>query len=73
MKAEISVTLAGQVSLEVIAETEFERGILEMAWRQRGYVQGNGKTTVGHMRGSTGFYVPLFETKPPSLPPTKET
>ncbi len=63
MKAELSVTLAGNVSLEIIAETKFERAILSMAWQERGYERGNGQSRFDD--GATGFYVPLFKVNKP--------
>jgi hypothetical protein len=59
MRAEISVTMGGKMSIEIIAETKFERGILSAAWQQRGYDRGNGQSRFDD--GATGFYVPLFD------------
>lgn len=61
MKAETSVTIGGEVCLEVIGETDFEVEMLRRAWKLNGYRSGNGKTKAPN-GGSTGFYVPLFST-----------
>lgn len=59
MKAELRSTLAGEFSIECIAETDFEYRILERAWALRGYERANGKTKAPG-GGSTGFYIPMF-------------
>lgn len=67
MKVKTTATLAGEFSLEVIAENEFEFAILERAWKLNGYERANGNT-IAPGGGKTGFYVPLFqmsETKKP--------
>lgn len=58
MKVETSITLAGDVSLEVIGESDFEIAILRRAWELNSYKSGNGRTKDD--KGSYGFYVPLF-------------
>lgn len=58
MKVETSITLAGDVRLEVIAESDFEIAILRRAWELNKYKFGNGRTK--DAKGSYGFYVPLF-------------
>lgn len=60
MKVELSTTLAGEFSLECIAETDFEFRVLERAWALRSYRRANGKSTAPG-GGGVGFYVPLFD------------
>ncbi len=60
MKAELSTTLAGEFSLEIIAETDFEFKALERAWALRGYKRANGQS-IAPKGGSSGFYIPLFD------------
>lgn len=55
-------TLAGEISVELISETDFEFKILERAWALRGYRRANGKSSAPNSGGMSGFYVPLFDT-----------
>jgi hypothetical protein len=58
MKVETIMTIGGELSLEVIAESPLEYRILSKAWEMHGYRRGNGQTITPGGE-STGFYVPL--------------
>jgi hypothetical protein len=59
MKCIPHMTLAGDFSLEVVAENDFEFHLLSHAWKIQGYERANGSTTTPEGM-KTGFYVPLF-------------
>lgn len=59
MKTELHTTMAGETSIEVIAETDVEFALFERAWKLRGYPRGNGKSTAPG-GGGVGFFIPLF-------------
>lgn len=63
MTAEICTTLAGEISIECIAETDFEFKILERAWALNGYRRANGKSKAPE-GGTSGFYVELLDATP---------
>ncbi len=58
MKAEIHTLMRGDMSIEIIAETDAEYRLLSHFWRAREYPVGNGKS-IGPNGGGMGFYVPL--------------
>ena len=58
MKVELHSLMAGDLGLEVIAETDIEYRLLSKAWELNGYERGNGKT-IAPNGGSTGFFIPL--------------
>ena len=58
MKVELHALMAGDLSLEIIAETDLEYRLLKRAWELNGYERGNGKTITPDGL-STGYYIPL--------------
>lgn len=58
MKVELHSLMDGELSLEVISETDLEYRLLKTAWEINGYPRGNGKTITPDGM-STGFYIPL--------------
>lgn len=58
MKTELSITMNGKISLEVIAENQFEFALLNIIWKQQGYRRANGNT-IAPDGGKTGFYIPF--------------
>jgi hypothetical protein len=62
MKAEVRHYLSGELKLEIIAETKFERDILRAAWKNNGYEMGNGQSRFDD--GALGFYLDLFKAPP---------
>lgn len=65
MKAELSMTLAGEMAIEIIAETEAEYRLFNTAWELNGYRRASGQS-VAPNGYKTGFYIDLCDLKKPA-------
>ena len=64
MKAEFSYTLAGEVSLELISETDEEYRLLVAIFGMNQWPLRNGRSLVPS-GGKVGFYIPIFKIQAP--------
>lgn len=65
MKVELYTLRAGDLKLEVIAETDIEYRLLQKAWELNGYERGKGKTVTPDGMAA-GFFIPLCRLSAPA-------